>query len=92
MLVLPTTVILDWILKGYILPWQAFVGVAGILVGFFILVFSEYWELRRGQRVAAAEIKDGRVLAITSHNPNTSVNTATPHRTSFKSFFIEYLI
>ncbi len=50
MLVLPATVFLDWMLKGYILSWQAFLGVAGIVVGFVLLVLSEAWQVRQAGR------------------------------------------
>ncbi len=46
-LTLPMTVLLDWILKDHVMAWQAFIGVGVIVMGFFLLIFSEYWTMRR---------------------------------------------
>ncbi len=43
-LAIPGSVLVDWMINHYVLPWQAFVGVAILLGGFLILIFCEYWE------------------------------------------------
>ena len=91
-LVLPSTVILDWILKGYVLPWQAFVGISGILLGFFMLVLSEYWQLRREHSPGEPSlvIKGDQVLRSALHE---SINpTVTSRNGGLKSFLYKYLI
>lgn len=45
MLVVPVSVMVDWLVHGYILPWQAILGIIVILAGFFGLVFSECAEI-----------------------------------------------
>lgn len=43
-LVIPASVMGDWLIKHYLLTWQAFIGTALIIVGFFCLVISELFE------------------------------------------------
>ena len=45
MLVIPASVLVDWLVHRYILPWPAILGVVIILAGFFALVFSEGFEV-----------------------------------------------
>ena len=45
-LTVPTSVIVDWLVHRFFLPWQALLGIATILVGFTMIVISEYWEIR----------------------------------------------
>ena len=47
MLAIPASVLVDWLIKDYILPWHSFVGVVVILIGFFGLVMSPFWEMRK---------------------------------------------
>ena len=47
-LVVPASVVVDWLVHHYILPWPAILGIISILFGFFFLVVSEaiqavYW-------------------------------------------------
>ena len=47
-LVVPASVVVDWLVYHYILPWPAVLGTISILLGFFFLVISEavqtfYW-------------------------------------------------
>ena len=44
MLVIPASVVVDWMVHHYLLPWPAILGVVIILLGFFGLVFSEAFE------------------------------------------------
>ena len=44
-LVIPVSVLVDWLVHDYILDWEAILGTVGILCGFFLLVFSETWEM-----------------------------------------------
>ena len=46
-LTLPVTVFLDWILKDEVMTWQSFIGVGTIVLGFFLLIVSEYWQMRQ---------------------------------------------
>ena len=43
-LVIPASVVVDWLTNHYVLPWAAILGVIVILLGFFALVFSEGFE------------------------------------------------
>ena len=58
MLAIPASVIVDWLFKGYILPWHSFVGVGMILIGFFGLVVSQIWEMRKKETLACKEEED----------------------------------
>ena len=46
-LVVPATVIADWILQGYTLPPLAYIGIALIVVGFGGFVLSEFIAIKR---------------------------------------------
>ena len=57
-LVVPATVIVDWILQGYILPSLAYVGIVFIVVGFGGFVLSELVAAKRdGQQHIATTIQ-----------------------------------
>ena len=58
MLAIPLSVLVDWLFKGYVLPWHSFVGVGMILIGFFGLVMSQFWEMRKKKMLARKEAED----------------------------------
>ena len=57
-LTIPASILMDWILKGFILSWQSFLGVAIIIIGFFGLVISEVWKLRKKKVEEEEEIDE----------------------------------
>ena len=44
-MVIPASVVVDWLANNYILPWPAILGIISICSGFFFLVFSEAAEI-----------------------------------------------
>ena len=46
-LAIPTSVVVDLIVQGYVLPWQAGIGIALIAVGFGGFILSEYVATKR---------------------------------------------
>lgn len=59
-LAIPVSVIVDWIVQGFLLPPQAFVGIVLIVGGFASFTFSEFIAARRKARRERAQ-RDGLV-------------------------------
>ena len=68
-LTMPTSVLSDWILKGVILSWQSFLGVAIIIIGFLGMLVSTFWE-RRMNEVEKVEEADERTDLLSNAKKN----------------------
>ena len=92
-LTLPMTVFLDWILKHEVMTWQSFIGVGAIVVGFFLLIVSEYWQMRqRGQEVKESE---ENVLRCMHGSINKSLRVginSSPSKPKLQTILRRYLI
>ena len=69
-LTVPASVVVDWLVRRYLLPWQAFLGIAIILIGFFSLIFSEYW----GSRYHDNHDQTEDMNSLGSHVQDTSLS------------------
>ena len=96
MLTLPATVLLDWILKGYILSWQSFIGVGAIIFGFALLLLSEVWEIRRkdqptqpsSQQQPQEEEEDHRLASFNASLNSLSSSVKLKLQTSVSHYLI----
>jgi len=68
LLVLPLSIFLDWIMKDQVMSWQDFLGVRAILSIFFLLVFSQYWELKMKSKNYAS---NNRMLSLSHPQLNS---------------------
>jgi len=69
LLVLPASILLDWVVNGYAVSWQAFCGIGCILLGFLVFVFREReWEeaLRQEMRSPAREVSGSLAESLTT--------------------------
>ena len=72
MLAIPASVGVDGVRNGYILPWKAILGIVGILIGFFALIFSEsiehlYWN-RKHEKSTLETVPKGSTTQATKHS------------------------
>lgn len=84
-LTVPVSVLLDWLLKHRLLSWQSFLGVGVILIGFFGLVVSEYWETRKKESETAKEPEDEKIQQSIS-------STSSRIKIRFQSRLLHFLI
>ena len=59
-LVIPASVIVDWMVQKYLLPWQSFIGIGLIIIGFGGLTFSEFYTALREHKHEAKEKECGQ--------------------------------
>ena len=68
-LVLPATVFWDWTMKNEVMPWQGFLGIGAILIGFSAFVLSQCWE----EKMKSKNYKSMNTFLSSSH-PQVNVN------------------
>ena len=90
MLTIPASVLMDWILKGFILSWQSFLGVAIIIIGFLGMVISDFWELRM-KEVKEVEEADERTDLL-SNAVETNSSTSGHQKINFSTKLFDFLI
>jgi len=83
-MVLPLSIFLDWIMKDQVMSWQAFLGVGAISSSFFLLVFSQYWELKMKSKNYAS---NNRMLSLT----HPQVNSNKPIAAKLQ-YLVKYII
>jgi len=77
LLAIPTSVVVDWILNQYVLPFEAFFGMAMIILGFLGLNLSEVYahklfEISSSNKMKSCLINFGRELVKDLRgNPNS---------------------
>ena len=62
-LTIPGAVILDWLLKNYLMSWQALVGVGTIILGFIGLTVSELMEAWMKMKLESGDGESERLLS-----------------------------
>ena len=90
-LTIPASVLTDWILKGFILSWQSFLGVAIIIVGFLGMVVSDFWELRM-KEVEEVEEADERTDLLSNAEESNISSTSGHQKINFRSKLFDFLI
>ena len=78
-LAVPSSVLVDWIVHGYVLPWPAFVGIGVILVSFVGFTVSEYVAGRREAKHKKMESLKLNATTSDVASENGSINE--PHET-----------
>ena len=68
----PVSVVVDWIFQHFLLSWQAFVGIALIIIGFTGFLISEFVQIRRENNHNKQSSKKLQVTAGSNSNSSSS--------------------
>ena len=106
-LVAPTSVVVDWFIQHFVLRWQAFVGIALILLGFTGFLISEFVQIRRGRsrpdqssrnakvvagsNIGSSRLKEKEPLLDEKKNPDSPVALSV-WKNNWKTKIVSYLI
>ena len=94
-LAIPTSVIVDWIVQQYLFPWQAFIGIVLIVLGFGGFAFSEFFTASMEQRhLRLRERNQQKLIVTTSVNSNESSPLVVNEleKRDWRKNFIKHLI
>ena len=95
---IPASVIVDWMVQKYLLPWQAFIGIGLIVLGFTGFAFAEFLTAWREQKhekrlecqrklLLSASSRSGESCDTSPLLPNNKLEKRT-----LRKIIIKYLI
>ena len=97
-LAIPASVIVDWLVQKYLLPWQAFIGIGLIILGFAGFAFSEFLTAWREQKHAKQMERQKKLLMSASTRSGESCDSSPlllsnrSEKRTLRKIIIKYLI
>ena len=94
-LAIPASVIVDWLVQKYLLPWQAFIGIGLIVLGFGGFASSEFFHAWEEQKREARMKKQEEKLPLNSSAASRESSPLLGHVTykrNWRRTIIKYLL
>ena len=95
---IPVSVIVDWMVQKYLLPWQAFIGIGLIVLGFAGFAFAEFLTAWREQKHEKRLERHRKLLLSASSRSGESCDSSplllsnTNEKRTLRNIVIKYLI
>ena len=95
---IPTSVIVDWMVQKYLLPWQAFIGIGLIILGFAGFAFAEFLTAWREQKHEKEKERQRKLLLSASSRSGESCDSSPllssnrSEKRTLRKIIIKYLV
>ena len=95
---IPASVIVDWLVQKYLLPWQAFIGIGLIILGFMGFAIAEFLAAWREQKHEKEKKRQQKLLLAASSRSGESCDSSPlllsnrSEKRALRKIVIKYLI